>query len=172
VKKIRTQRLTTQLAEDAIAKLSLPAGPLTFETLRTAVATWLGKPLIIDPLNSLPPRDHPASVTGLYLDAADAGRVYFHPDDPRLYQLFVILHEFMHIAAGHGGCHVPVDVMERGYAGVTAEITAARARVPVRTSLEDAGAVDVEELVAERGAMLLLERLQKSTLSASEEAFA
>ncbi|VXB93235.1 conserved hypothetical protein [Exiguobacterium sp. 8A] len=67
---------------------------------------------------------------------------------------------------------MPVEVMERGYAGVTAEITAARARVPVRTSLEDAGAVDVEELVAERGAMLLLERLQKSTLSASEEAFA
>jgi hypothetical protein len=172
MKKVRTQRLTTRLAAEAIAGLRLPSGPLTFDLLRAAVATWLGKPLIIDPLSSLPPRDRPASVTGLYLDTADAGRVYFHPDDPRLYQLFVILHEFMHIVAGHGGCHVPIDVMERGYAGVSEEITAARARVPVRTSLDDADAVDFEELVAERGAMLLLERLQQSTLSASDQAFA
>lgn len=172
MKKVRTQKLTTQLAQEAIAGLRLPAGPLTFETLRACVAAWLGKPVIIDALQSLPPRDHPASLTGLYLDTTDAGRVYFHPDDPRLYQLFVILHEFMHIAAGHGGCHVPAEVMQKGYAGVTAEITAARARVPGRTTLDDARTVDVEELVAERGAMLLLERLQKASTSASDEAFA
>ncbi|WP_420367135.1 hypothetical protein [Curtobacterium sp. L1-20] len=172
MKTVRTQKLTTQLAQEAIAGLRLPAGPLTFETLRASVADWLGKPVTIDPLQSLPSRDQPASLTGLYLDTAEAGRVYFHPDDPRLYQLFVILHEFMHIAAGHGGCHVPAEVLERGYAGVTAEVTAARARVPGRTSLNEARTVDVEELVAERGAVLLLERLQKSTLSASAEAFA
>lgn len=172
MKTVRTTRLTTQLAEEAIAGLSLPAGPLTFEALRTALETWFGKPVKVSPLETLPSRDQPASVTGLYLDTADAGQVYFHPDDPRLYQLFVVLHEFMHIAAGHGGCHVPADVIGRGYAGVTAEVSAARARVPGRTAPDRARTVDIEELVAERGAMLLLTRLQKAGASPGEEAFA
>jgi hypothetical protein len=172
VKTVRTNRLTTQLAQEAIDGLSLPTGPITFEALRTSLERWFGKPVRVSPLDSLPARGQPASVTGLYLNTADAGQVYFHPDDPRLYQLFVVLHEFMHIAAGHGGCHVPADVLDRGYAGVTAEVSAARARVPGRTTPDQARSVDIEELVAECGAMLLLTRLQTSTASPGEEAFA
>lgn len=124
--KIRPQgESPSRVADRLVRSLSLKPGASLSE-ITERVAAVHGKPVLLQPV----PDEEIDGTTGLWVETETESIVFYRENDPLLYQLHSICHEFGHIIANHTGCDALqfVDRSTVESVSLGEQIIAARAR--------------------------------------------
>ena len=86
-------------AERLVDALGLTRG-VSIDEIVARIARLYEKALVLQPIDD----DELTATTGLWVETDDTGYVFYRAQDPLVYQIHSIFHEFGHIMAEHDGC--------------------------------------------------------------------
>lgn len=117
--------MTLKQAELLVQSLGCPPRA-RISDIRECVSRLHEKDVVLHPSSDAELRD----ITGLWVETDAASHVFYRADDPEIYQVHSIFHEFGHIIADHTTCGVLdfIDNSAIGTASLGGQIQRARAR--------------------------------------------